>query len=272
MPRRKQSCRDLSLGPEPQDLSLRTELLDGWIRSVDDKTPSGGPWWQLPAAQCHRNCLDSHAFKITALYVRGGLLRLGRLLLTAQPHMQTLEEWRRRWKRKEDERRVSEQREPVDSCNSPQRHLERPQPLLTLPTVCSHLSVLSSCQALGEAMEALEEWRLKEKVARSANQAISTPGTAHSTGHHLPAAGCVCQLSHHPHCRCVLCAVSGESSDLRDVDVLVRCVGGGLLQSAGVAAVASTACWWGLSRVRGMAPVRKVVLTGGQTASSSSAR
>ena len=46
--------------------------------------------------------------------------------------------------------------------------------------------------------------------------------------------------------------------------MLVKCIGSGLLQAAGVSALFSAGCWWGLSRVRGMTPVRKVLLTAGE--------
>ena len=112
-------------------------------------------------------------------------------------------------------------------------------------------------------MESLEEWRTKEKVQQS-----------HSAPLHTAHCHVSCLLfarsnpSHHSSLCCVaLSCVSATSSDLRDVDVLVRCIGGGLLQAAGVAALFSTGCWWGLSRVRGMTSFRKVVLTGGDTLS-----
>ena len=113
-------------------------------------------------------------------------------------------------------------------------------------------------------MESLEEWRIKEKVQQSANSHSLTPTatcTAAHSVHSLLSPSILSFTAARPSC----VAVSGESADLRDVDVLVRCIGSGLLQSAGVAALFSTGCWWGLSRVRGMTSFRKVVLSGGNT-------
>ena len=85
-----------------------------------------------------------------------------------QATMQTLDEWRKRLKRREDERRVS-RAAPQRADTQPANDSGTVSATATASYSCRRCIVLR--QALGQAMESLEEWRVNEKRRKSVHKA-----------------------------------------------------------------------------------------------------